>query len=148
MISEAAKKFLLGNEIAVLSTISRSGQVQGATVYYHFKDGYIYILTKSDSAKAHSMMAHSQVAITVYDSDEIKTIQLQGEASIEGDLETKRQIFDLLVRPREYSGEKLMPPVTQLSAGSFITFRIRPTEVHYSDYNDKSKLTVPRTPII
>src|SRR5581483_2415585 len=114
-------------ETAVLSTLSREGHVQGATIYYHFDDGKFYILTKSDSSKAHNMMAHPQVALTIFDADQIKTVQLQGTARIESDLMTKRFLFDRLVRPRQYGDESLMPPVTQLNAGGFIIFRITPT---------------------
>jgi nitroimidazol reductase NimA-like FMN-containing flavoprotein (pyridoxamine 5'-phosphate oxidase superfamily) len=142
-ISDDSKKFLETQEVAVLSTLSRSAQVQGATVYYRLRDDCIYILTKSDSSKAHNMMAHNQVALTIYNPDEIKTVQLEGIAQIEADRETKRIIFDELVKPRDYQGEKLMPPVTELSAGGFITFRIQPTKVIYTNYKNIKRAHSP-----
>lgn len=135
-LSAETKAFLMSHDLAVLSTISRNGEVQGAAVYYVLANDYLYILTKADSAKARNMWTHPQVALTVYDADEIKTVQLQGEARVEADLETKRAIFDKLVRPRNYGGDRLMPPVTELSAGGFMTFRIEPTRVHYTDYKE------------
>jgi len=140
VVPREAKNFITSHEIAVLSTLSRDNKVQGATVYYHYIDGKFYILTKSDSSKAHNMLANHQVALTIFDADEIKTLQLQGEAEIEGDLAVKRLVFDELVHPRQYKDENLMPPVTQLDAGGFITFRITPTVAIYSDFNDKSKI--------
>ena len=140
-ISSKARKFLTAHDVAVLSTVSRSGQVQGAAVYYKLgKEDQLHVLTKSDSTKAHNMIAHPQVAMTIYDPIQIQTVQLEGRAHIEGDLETKRQLFDHFVKPRTYDGEKRMPPVSKLSAGGYIAFRIEPTKVKYSDYKDDAAL--------
>lgn len=138
------KEFVEDHEIAVLSTLSRQGHVEGATIYYRFSHGYFYILTKSESAKAHNMLAHPQVALTIFDAAAIKTVQMQGRAQIEADLHTKRIMFDSLVRPRSYNGDQLMPPVTQLPAGSFILFRIRLTRVQYTNYKDTTRLETNR----
>ncbi|HWB39194.1 MAG TPA: pyridoxamine 5'-phosphate oxidase family protein [Candidatus Saccharimonadales bacterium] len=140
VVPAEAEPFITSHEAAVLSTLSRDNKVEGVTIYYRYINGNFYILTKADSSKAHNMLAHHQVALTIFDLDEIKTLQLQGKASIEGDMETKRFIFDELVRPRQYQGESLTPPVTQLHNGSFIVFRITPTKAFYTDYNEKSKL--------
>ncbi len=139
-LTHDAKKFVIEHEVAVLSTLSHDRKVHGATVYYRYMDGDFYIITKSGSNKAHNMLAHHQVALTIFDSDEIKTIQLQGKAHIESDMKTKRLIFEEIVHPRPYKGEHLMPPVSQLSAGGFITFRITPTNIFYMDYKDESKI--------
>ena len=39
------------------------------------------------------MIANHQVALTIFDPSEVKTIQLEGQAHIEGDLEIKSLIF-------------------------------------------------------
>lgn len=135
-----AREFIEGHEIAVLSTLSHSGQVEGATVYYRFSQDYFYILSKSESSKVHNMLAHPRVALTIFDAEVIKTVQLQGEAHIEPDLHTKRVMFDSLVRPRSYDGDQLMPPVTQLPAGGFILFKIKPTNIQYTNYKDTTRL--------
>lgn len=146
VVPAKARGFVTSHEVAVLSTLSRDNNVQGATVYYRYINDGFYILTKSDSSKAHNMLAHHQVALTIFDADEIKTLQLEGDASIEGDSATKRFVFDELVHPRQYQGENLMPPVTQLDAGGFIAFRITPTTVRYSDYKDDSTLLPTHRP--
>lgn len=143
IISAQAAKFIKGQEVTVLSTLSRDGQVQGATVYYRFADDKFYILTKSDSSKAHNMLANHQVALTIYDSQQIKTVQLQGLAEIESDLTTKTWLFEQLAQPRRYEGEELMPPVTHLHAGGFIAFRITPFNFFFTDYKDTARI-IPR----
>ncbi|HVV66836.1 MAG TPA: pyridoxamine 5'-phosphate oxidase family protein [Candidatus Saccharimonadales bacterium] len=141
-MTPAARKFLNSREVAVLSTTDRTGNVEGATIYYILgTDDKIYILTKSDTAKAHNMLANHQVALTVFDADEAKTAQIGGYAEIEADIETKRNIFERLVRPRNYDGDVSMPPLTQLDTGGFIAFRITPTFLKYTDYKHSNRIT-------
>ncbi len=139
-LTDEVKHFLLNHEITVLSSKDRKGEVSGAVVYYALHEGFLYILTKADTTKAHNMMANPQIALTIFDSDTLQTAQINGQAQIEGDLETKHYMFYKLVRPREYEGEELMPPVTELSAGSFIVFKIKPTEINFIDYKGKNRL--------
>lgn len=136
-----ARKFLQSRDVAVLSTTDRTGNIEGVVIYYILgTDDRLYMLTKSDTAKAHNMMANHEVALTVFDADEARTAQIGGYAEIEADLETKRNIFDRLVRPSDYGGESSMPPLTQLNAGGFIAFRITPTFVKYTDYKRTDRI--------
>lgn len=139
-ISPEALKFIKSQEIAVLSTLTHDGQLQGSTIYYRFDEGKFYMLTKSDSAKAHNILAHPEVALTIFDPDTIKTVQLSGVAHIESHQATKQYVFEQLAQPRQYQGESLMPPVTHLEAGGFIAFRITPTTFYYSDYKNKTRI--------
>lgn len=133
--NKEASTFLQSHELATLSTIDRSGKVHGAIVYYFPSDaGYVYILTKAGTNKAHNIFANNQVALTVYDEQTLQTVQMQGTASVETDQTTKQHIFDQIVRPREYGGEIHMPPVTKLQEGAFMIVRISPTEVKFNDY--------------
>lgn len=141
VFSDQARDFLSSQEIAVLSTTDRTGNVEGATVYYLFgSNNKLYILTKSDTAKAHNMLANHQVALTVFDAETARTAQIQGYAEIEADPATKRTVFDYLIKPRTYAGKTRMPPLTELDAGGFIAFRITPTNVKYSDYQSDDRL--------
>lgn len=139
-LAPEAQAFLRKYEVGVISTANRTGQASGAAVYYIFgDDGRIYIMTKSETTKAHNMLANNHVAFTVFDPVEIKTIQIKGYSEIEADFDKKRQIFEDLVRLRNYGGDVLMPPVAQLSAGGFIAFRITPFEARYTDYKQLNR---------
>lgn len=143
-VAEEVRAFLKANGVGVLSTTNRTGQVNGVAVYYIFgDDNCLYIMTKSDTAKTHNMMANHQVAFTVFDAAEIKTAQIQGYAEIEADYESKRRIFEQLVSLRNYGGEILMSPVAQLSAGGFIAFKITPIDIHYADYKKSGRNLQP-----
>lgn len=144
-LPEDAREFLKQYEVGVLSTTNRTGQAAGAAVYYVLaSDDCLYIITKSDTTKAHNMLANHYVSFTVFDPTKIKTAQIQGFAEIEADYEKKRHIFEQLIRFRNYGGEILMPPITQLSAGGFIAFKITPVRVAYYDYKHMER--TPDTP--
>lgn len=139
--SDQARNFLRSREVAVLSTTDRTGNIEGATIYYLFGDNdKFYILTKSNTSKAHNMLANHQVALTIFDDKEARTAQVQGYAEIEADQSTKQAIFDRLIRPRKYGEETLMPPLTELDAGGFIAFRITPTNVKYTNYKATNRI--------
>ena len=130
-----ASDFLQSHELATFSTIDRDGKVNGAVVYYHpSPEGYIYILTKAETEKAHNIFTHNQVALTIFDKQSLQTLQLQGQASIEADPSTKQYIFDHIVKPRMYGDKKQLPPVTQLEKGAFMIIKITSANVKFSDY--------------
>ena len=134
VISADATKFLIAQDVAVLSTLGRDGKVEGAAVYYYFDGTSFFILTKSGSTKAHNMLANHHIALTIYDAKQVKSAQIQGLAHIEADLKQKRYIFDKLVGSRLSGNKTLPPPVTQLGVGGFIIFYITPTRFRYTDY--------------
>ncbi len=146
VFTDQAREFLRSREVAVLSTTDRTGNIAGATIYYLFGgNDKFYILTKSDTAKAHNMLANHQVALTIFDAGKAQTAQIQGYAEIEADPPTKQTVFDRLVRPRDYGGETRMPPLTEIEAGGFIAFRITPTNVQYTDYKATDRI-IPSKP--
>lgn len=133
--SAAGLKFLKEHDLAVLSTVDRTGNVHGAFVYYVVdQNNLIYILTKSDTGKGRNVLAHSQVALTVNEPGTMQTVQLQGVAEVETDQKTKDKVFTEIVKPRSYRGEVQLPPVTKLNEGSFMVVRITPSFISYHDY--------------
>lgn len=133
-IQPDVKRFINDHEIAVLSTADRTGDVYGAAVYYLFENGKFFILTKTDTSKAHNILGHHQVALTIFDDQTMRTAQVSGYAMIESDMEIKLRIFNRLTRPHKYSGELQLPPVTDLVNGGFIAFVMIPTHLNYTDY--------------
>ncbi|MFZ1323641.1 MAG: pyridoxamine 5'-phosphate oxidase family protein [Candidatus Saccharimonadales bacterium] len=132
---ETAIQFLRSQDLGVISTVDRTGNVHGAFVHYIVdRSEQVYILTKSDTSKGRNIYAHSQVALTVHQTDTLKTLQLSGLAEVETDLGIRDMVFGHIVRPRSYLFKKLMPPVTKLDAGTYVVIRIRPMTVSYHDY--------------
>ena len=129
--------FLNSHELAVMSTVDRTGNVSGAVVYYYPAEDGIYILTKDSTQKAHNLFGHSQVALTIYDAMSMQTLQLQGTASVETDLQKRQQIFTEIVKPRDYVEGKRLPPVTQIKEGMYLPVKITPTTIKFTDYSSK-----------
>ena len=127
-------EFLRAHDVAVLSTIERTGGVTGAVVFYTFSYGYIYILTKDGTRKARNMMANSNVALTVYDAEHLQTAQIQGIAEVELDPAVKQSVYEYIAKPHNRAGQKT-PPVAKIQNGSFIVFRIAPEKFSFSDFS-------------
>lgn len=130
-----AEDFLKAHDLAVFSTVDRTGNVHGAVVYYTVdQNNTIYILTKSDTGKGKNVYAHSQVAMTVHEPGTLKTLQIQGMATIETDQRVKEDVFVRLTQPRMYTEGSMPPPVTRLQEGAYITVKITPLLMSYHDY--------------
>lgn len=142
IIGDADKEafdFLKANDLGVLSTIDRTGNVHGAVVYYAV-DQYnsIYILTKSGTGKGRNVYTHGQVALTVHEVGTMKTVQLHGIASIETDQKIKDTVFTRLTKPRLYQDKMELPPVTKLQEGEFMVIKISPSFASYHNYAKNS----------
>jgi general stress protein 26 len=133
--NQDAINFLRSHDLAVLSTVDRTGNVHGAIIYYLIdKDNYIYILTKTETGKGRNVYAHSQVALTVHEPGSMQTAQLSGVAEVETDQQVKDSVFKEITKPRDYKGKTHSPPVKKLHEGAFMIIRITPTEISYHDY--------------
>lgn len=136
-IGDDALDFLKRQDLAVLSTVDRTGNVHGAVVYYLIgQDKLIYMLTESASGKGRNILVHGQVALTVYEPGTMQTVQLQGIAEAETDQATKDDVFAKLVKPRPYVEGVQLPPVTKLHEGAYMVIRITPTLVSFHDYSE------------
>lgn len=137
-LSKEAIAFLRSQDVAVLSSSDKNGEVHGSVVYYVVDEQYrIYLLTKSETTKARNTIAHPQVALTVFDADKAQTLQLQGTAKIETDDKIKQYIFNQVMKPHKYNSEYRLPPVAWLEAGMFVVIRITPKSGNYSDFAKK-----------
>jgi general stress protein 26 len=140
-INESALEFLRLHDVAVLSSVDRTGNVYGAVIYYLVDQlNCIYILTKSGTAKARNILSHSQVSLTIFEADKAQTLTLQGFAEIETDQKIKDFVFTEITKPRVYQGGRQLPPVTKLSEGAFTIIRITATSGKYTDYNQADKV--------
>jgi general stress protein 26 len=139
LIDAAATSFLESHHIGVLSTIDRTGQLHGSAMYYVYDSATtaLYVLTKSDTKKAHNILATHHVAFTVYDEPKRQTAQIQAVANIEADQQTKQMVFDAISSPKQYETGESYPPVAKIKAGGYIVFRLEPTHITYSNYSER-----------
>ena len=136
--NQKAFEFLSAHEVAVLSTLDRTGNVHGSTIYYTTTpDNLLYFVTKSGTEKSHNILAQCKVALTVYEEQTLQTVQVQGAAEVEVSGERKETIFRALVKERVYVDHKQMPPVTDLHVGMYTVIKVTPTSIRYSNYSEK-----------
>jgi general stress protein 26 len=134
-LGKEAKIFLESHDVAVLSTQNKWGGLFGAPVYYIVQPKEkVYILTRSETAKAKNILSNPGVALTVFDADPARTLQIQGLAKIETDQTTKTEVFNELTKKRPYTNGLQYPPVTHLNKGSYMVILIIPTSAIYRPY--------------
>lgn len=134
-LDSKALSFLQANDLATLSSVDRTGNVNGAVVYYYVPDdSKVYVLTKLTTQKARNVYAHPQVALTIYSLEKLQTLQLQGVAEIETDLQMRKDVFANIVRLRQYGEDRRLPPVVQLKDQDFIVLRVRVTSSKFTDF--------------
>lgn len=138
-LTKDCRDYLHSRHIGTLSSVNRTGNVTGAVVYYFVNsDDIIYILTKTDTHKAHNIFAHHQVALTVYSAKSRQTLQVQGIAEVETDKDIKSFVFYELTRPRKYEDGQDLPPVAKINDGGFMVIRIVPTSATFHDYGERN----------
>jgi len=139
IISQEALDFVRQNDLCVLSTVDRTGNVHGALMYYSVdSEGYIYLLTKSTTQQGRNIYLHTQVSLTIHQSGTSKSAQVQGMAEVETDQVVIDRVFSQMIKPRHYIEGAEMPPVTKLQEGNYMIIKITPISINYSDYS-KSK---------
>lgn len=134
-----AHNFLMSHDIASLATLSPTGMLQVAVVYYATdKNSNIYVVTKVNTSKAKNIEAHSQVGLMIYDTSSMQTIQIEGMASVESDPKICKKIYDTILRPRFQGSHTEMPPIMYLPAGEYEVIVIKPVKYKLSDYKTQS----------
>lgn len=128
-------QYIKSHDLAVLSTVDRTGNVFGAVVYYSVDlNNNLYIITKSETTKSRNIFAQSQVAVTIHETGSLQTLQLQGIAEIETDIQIKERVFNALIKPRNYNNGKQLPPVANINGGAYMVIKIIPLSVKFNDY--------------
>ncbi len=132
--------FLKSHDVGVVSTLSRTGVISGATVYYVVgQSGLLYLLTKEGTQKARNILTNQQIALTVYDADKLQTTQIQGVAEIEEDQIIRNEVFEAMMSRHKYQGKDYSAPVTTIKEGSYMVIRITPTYSQFTDFASRLK---------
>lgn len=136
-LSQRARIFLMAHEVAVLSTIDEAGKPHGSTVYFAVdKNNFIYIVTKTETKKAKNILKNSNVALTMYDTSSMQTLQISGTAVVEEDAHITKHVYDTILRPRFEGQHVEMPPIMYLPAGQYEVITVTPTYFKFSDYKN------------
>lgn len=126
--------FMKLHNIAVLSSIERSGLVSGAAIFYVLIDNIPYFMTKTNTNKVANMTYYHNVALTVYDKNTLQTVQLQGAAEVQDDPAIIRSVVAALREVYTHNIGIKNPPVTHL-AGQAVIYKVVPTKTSFIDYS-------------
>lgn len=133
-----AKLFLNSKSTAVLSTKTSTGKVQGAVIFYIVDQlNRVYILTKEGTNKAKNILKNQQVALTLFDEENLQTLQIEAIAEVETDQEVKNYVFKEISKPKKINGKMVTPPIVDMQDGAFLVLRITIKGGNYSDYSIK-----------
>ncbi|GIK84407.1 MAG: hypothetical protein BroJett025_10290 [Patescibacteria group bacterium] len=84
---EKVASFLNHYNIAVLSTLRKTGVIDAATIYFVAEDSKIFFLTKAETQKYKNMIENPSVVLTVIGEKDLQTAQIRGRVSFTEDLE-------------------------------------------------------------
>ena len=134
--AQDAQHFLWSHEVAVLSTVDANGTLHGSAVYYASdKNDHIFFVSKEKTKKIQNIHANPQVALTMYDTQTMQTLQVSGVAQVETEPEMKKLIQDRVLRPRFRPGGKTeLPPILYIPAGDYVVVSVKPTAYTFADY--------------
>ncbi len=135
---EADITYIKSHTSAVLSTVSKTGIARGSVIHYVYKDGYFYFVTKDETLKSQNIALHGQVALTIHDTNSLKTAQISGLAESETDKRTVSSIIEEISTPKQYNEGNHFPPIISLKRGNFVVVRIVPTTIEFHDYSKPS----------
>ncbi len=137
--SKKARMFLVSHETAVLSTVSFNDVVQGAVVYYAAdKDNKIYIVTKSRTSKAQNIIYHPLVALTIYDTSSMQTLQIEGVAQVESNPSVTKKVYETILRPRFSETHSELPPILHMPVGDYEVIVVTTLSYKFADYKTQS----------
>lgn len=134
-LDEPALTFLKSHNQGVLSTLESDGTVRGVTVYYLVTtDNLVYTLARDAVEQAHTTVLRGQVALTAYDPEAGKTLQLKGAGTIETEAPIRDHVLTALAQLRTSYSTLPLPSVPQLRQWSYTVIRIVPSMAQLIDY--------------
>lgn len=141
-------EFLNNNHVGVLATADAKGRPHASTVYL-VSDRVlnIYFVTKKETQKARNLAENPHASVALFDAETQVTVQIDGEVQPVEDMDAANRIFIEIQGIARRTSSSGIPPVTELSAGGYITYRLSPSDVQMTTYgrNGINKEEVPGT---
>jgi len=132
--------FLTKHQAGVLATASAAGRPHAATVYFSVDDKLnFYFVTKEDTTKHHNLQANPYAALAVHDAASQATVQATGQAKqLDRDDPRAQHVFNEIVHAAQTTGQSVVPPISQLPAGKYVTYRFTPARIRLAEFNHES----------
>lgn len=134
--------FLSSNRVGVLATADLSGKPHASTIYV-ITDSVLnfYFVTKKETQKARNLAANPRASIAIYDATSQTTVQIDGHVVEVKDEGQAAQLFTQMQGIAHTTSSSGILPVTQLSAGGYITYRLSSPSVRMATFGAKASET-------
>lgn len=114
----------------VLATVDQNGLPDAAVVYYSIDEHLnVRFMTKKRTKKSENLQRNKFATFLVYDEETQTTAHVKGEVAIIEDENEANEVFRVTLRSSIYTSGKAVPPISKLSAGDYIAYRIVPSEI-------------------
>lgn len=132
---ERIYNFLRSCPIGVLSTVTPNGEPHGAVIYFTVdKEFNVSFVTKSETHKYENIKHSNQVTLTVYEPSTQTSAQIIGKATEITDNYEVNQVAGAIMATSMKTSEGGLPPISKLSAGEFVGFKIELNQIRMAVY--------------
>lgn len=133
-------EYIRNKMIAVISTVSSTGQPESATIYFDFdEDFHFYFMTKNFSRKYINLQHNPQVSLVIGTENEPATVQVQGKAEeIKNPEEMSIRLGKLKNR---FFENTYVAPLFQLSSdkNTVVVYKITPSWIRWLDLREPNQ---------
>lgn len=127
--------FLEDTPVGVLSTVDPNGNPHGVVIYFVIDGNFnVYFLTRAETRKYDNLKHHNHAMLTVFDPESQTTAQITGRATEVEDSYQVNEIANQMVQASLKTSEAEVPPITKLSAGEAVAFKIEPVQIRMAVY--------------
>ena len=134
LIKDEIEEYLSKRKFLTLGTSSKNGKPLTHPVAYINIGHEVYFSTNRNTRKAKNILENPNVAYSIFDNtdhiDEIRLLQMEGEASEIVDKQKFEEILQMLRTKFPYSHNILIDSDTMI-------IKITPKSCHFSDYNKR-----------
>lgn len=130
-------RFLSANPAGVLSSVSPDGDPHGTVVYFSIDKSFkLCFLTKDGTRKYDNLKRNNHVMLTVFEPASQTTVQIEGVAYEITDSVDVNAVAGAVLSACLKTSNSGMVPITNLQAGSYVAFRIKPKLIRMAVYSD------------
>jgi uncharacterized pyridoxamine 5'-phosphate oxidase family protein len=134
---ERIYNFLRSCPIGVLSTVTPDGKPNGAVIYFTVdKEFNVSFVTKNETRKYENIKNNNQVTLTVYEPATQTSAQITGKAIEIKDGFEVNEVAGAIMAASMKTSEGGLPPISKLSAGEFVGFRIELDQIRMAVYGN------------
>jgi hypothetical protein len=130
-------RFLYAHPVGVLSSVTPDHDPHGAVVYFSIDKAFnIYFLTKNGTRKYDNITHNNHVMLTVFDPVTQTTAQVTGIAHEIADSVLVNSVAGSVLRASLDTSDSGIMPITNLQAGDYAGFMIKPKSVRMAVYSE------------